>query len=384
MTPTPDLPDPLLRRTGVRLRTSDLLTALVVAAALVLVAAVTWGARLDAAGPAPPDPAVAVAIADLRRSFGYDGIAHDLERLRGGGDPAVRAAAEAGLRQARAAIGLLRGRLGDADSRIHGALDQLEAAGRRAEILLRADPGEPAGRLLDLPVIEPLLVLDDAFETLRERAVARGTGLPDRLMLLLTGSACLLAASALLLAGWLRLGLLLPLRRLAGGLAAGDAPELARLALRGDEIGLLARRCVQEPPPAEPAGRVPVEQQRLLEEIRDLVRSQAECAAPPVSAPPPLRLDLSLPPAPEPSPERPLLAGAAVPEQPQGGTTALHSIVEMVAKEQLRRHGERPVLTGSGLPDDQVMAVLVDRVLARLDQVTQRVRGTDGGARPAS
>ncbi|WP_222182598.1 hypothetical protein [Geminicoccus harenae] len=370
MTPPPDLPDPLLRRIGARLRTSDLLTALVAAAALVLVAAVTWGARLDAAGSPAPDPAVAAAIADLRRSFGYDGIAHDLERLRGGGDPTIRAAAEAGLRRARAAIGLLRGRLDDATGQVQGALDELEAAGRRAEILLRAGLSEPSGRLLDLPVIEPLLVLDHAIETLRDQAASSHAGLPDRLMLLLAGSACLLAASALLLAGWLRLGLLLPLRRLAGGLATGDVPELARLAERGDEIGLLARRCVQEPPPAE---RVPAEQQRLLEEIRDLVPSQAERATPPAPAAPPLRLDLSLPTTPGPSPE-----------QPQGGATALHSIVEMVAKEQLRRHGERPVLTGSGQPDDQVMTALVDRVLARLDQVTQRVRATDGAARRAS
>lgn len=384
MTPTPDLPDPLLRCTSARLRTSDLLTALVVAAALVLVVAVTWGARLDATGPAPPDPAVAAAVADLRRSFGYDGIAHDLERLRQGGDPAIHEAAEAGLRRARAAIGLLRGRLDDAAGRVQVALDELEAAGRRAEILLRAGASEPAGRLLDLPVIEPLLVLDDAIETLRDQAASSHGGLPDRLMLLLAGSACLLAASALLLAGWLRLGLLLPLRRLAGGLAADDAPELARLALRGDEIGLLARRCVQELPPAGRAEALPAEQQRILEEIRDLVRSQAERAAAPAPAGPPLRLDLSLPIAPEPLPERPLLTGAAVPEPSQGDTTALHSIVEMVAKEQLRRHGERPVLTGNGLPDDRVMAALVDRVLARLDQVTQRVRGSDGAARRAS
>lgn len=349
----------------------DLLIAIVALASIGLVGAATFTSRLHGQMTLGQGQDVADAVAALRRTFGYDGVIHDLERLRRSADPAALAALGDGIRTSRAAIGLLRARLGDDALAARRALTELEAAGRRLETLLQAEHSELSAKIIELPLLEPLFVLEQAQETLRAALEAEDHARIQVMFWLTMAAASLLAATALLLAGWTRLSCLLPLRRLADDLAQENQAGIARMASRQDEFGMIARALGEAlaPAPTGPADDLRVmlqSQERALLRTKELVEFLAS----------------SSPRTNEPEPAGPILAHgmnepepAALPDQPDPARSqVLHSIVEMVAREQLRRHqGERGAPAEGSSEGERLMAALVDRVLTRLDQVTERV-----------
>ena len=385
-----------------RTRTADWLIAIIVLASLVLVGTATMTTRSDSRQTSQPDPAITDAVTTLRQTFGYDGIVHELDRLRRNGDPAALAAMGDSLRSARGAIGTLRKRLPDAQPAVGRALGQLESAARRLESLLRSDQGDLSARIVDLPLLEPLFVLDEAIETLRDAVVQDNADSVHDMLWLTVAAGCLLAATALLLAGWVRVSLLSPLRELASDLAKGTQGSIERLTLRADEFGTIARRLAGKPLPttvATPEGMPALlrDQGELLVQIRDLVQAlpskpndtnepenqaviQPEQAAARTNEPEPETESTN-----EPGHGIALFAKSTnEPEQPR--STVLHSIVELVAKEQVRRHaGAKVDPAAPATENDRLMSELVDRVLTRLDQVTERVTvKTDEAARRAS
>ncbi len=477
MTQATEPSPPASRLRPARMRTADLMLGLLLAGALAVVGAATATTRLDGAPDAVRAEDAVQAVAVLRRTFGYDGVVHELERLRRGDDPAALADLDASLQAARAAIGRLRVELSDAGPQARRALDQLDAAGRRLETLLRADGADPIDRLAGLPVLEPLFVLDEAVQALDRAMATEDRRQVERMFWLTVTAACLLAAAAMLVAFWVRLSLLAPLRRLAADIAGGTRTGIDDLADRRDEVGILAAALKSRIAIAGKDGLSATlqEQAGLLERIHGLVESLAQRpvrpnepahpepaerirepdrtnepgtgnlheqtrAAAPAMPPPggseqipilPTRPDaaalapnepepagmvLPLSPA-APADDRARLGVPAVDPRPMPAATGhapnepgkafapnepeqaipifalrpndpeptrpdmLHSIVEMVAKEQLRRHGG-PQAPASA--DDPMMATLVDRVLARLDQVTQRVKLEEKEARRAS
>jgi hypothetical protein len=490
MTQATESSPPASRLRPARMRTADLMLGLLLAGSLAVVGAATATTRLDGApGTVRAEDAVQ-AVGALRRTFGYDGVVHELERLRRGDDPAALADLDASLQEARAAIGRLRVELSDAGPQARRALDQLDAAGRRLETLLRADGADPIDRLAGLPVLEPLFVLDEAVQALDRAMAAEDRRQVERMFWLTVTAACLLAAAAMLLAFWVRLSLLAPLRRLTADIAGGTRTGINDLAERRDEFGILAAALKSRPAIAgkDDLPATLQEQAGLLERIHGLVESLAHRpvrpnepanpepaertrepdganepgtgnlhertrAAAPAMPPPggfgeisilPTRSDAAAPAPNEPEPagtvlllspaapaedrSRPAVSavdplslpaatergapdrpGAAVlapnepgkafsPNEPEQAIPIfalrpnepepsrpdmLHSIVEMVAKEQLRRHGG-PQAMAPASADDPMMAALVDRVLARLDQVTQRVKLEEKEARRAS
>ncbi|WP_027136161.1 hypothetical protein [Geminicoccus roseus] len=286
----PPRPAPSLAKA--RLRSVDLLIGALVLGSVSLVGAATVAARLEAGRTGPPDAAIAEAVETLRRSFGYDGIVHELERLRRSGDPAALSALEDSLREARAAIGRLRPALSGTDPGVGRALDQLDAAGRRLETLLRSGTGELSARIVELPVLEPLFVLDEATLALRDALHAADEPRIRQMFALTLAAACLLAATALLLAFWVRRSLLVPLRRLVADLAAGSSADLDRLALRPDEIGTIATAlrggtspgAIPATVPAAPATLLPG-QDDLLRRIHTLLESLAGTRAETLAGP---------------------------------------------------------------------------------------------------
>lgn len=479
MTQATESSPPASRLRPARMRTANLMLGLLLAGALAVVGAATATTRLDGAPGAVRAEDAVQAVEALRRTFGYDGVVHELERLRRGDDPAALADLDASLQETRAAIGRLRVELSDAGPQARRALDQLDAAGRRLETLLRADGADPIDRLAGLPVLEPLFVLDEAVQVLDRAMTAQDRRQVERMFWLTVTTACLVAAAAMLLAFWVRLSLLAPLRRLAADIAGGTRTGIDDLAERRDEFGILAAAlksrhaiagkdglpaALQEQAgllerihglvesiarrpdrPNEPANPEPAERTREADgasepEARDL--HERTRAAVPAMPPPggseqiailPTRPDaaalapnepeaagtvLLLSPA-APAEDRSRLGDSAVDPRPMPAATGhapnepgkafapnepgkaipifalrpnepeparpdmLHSIVEMVAKEQLRRHGGPQAMAPAGA-DDPMMATLVDRVLARLDQVTQRVKLEEKEARRAS
>ncbi|HEX2527746.1 MAG TPA: hypothetical protein VHL31_15795 [Geminicoccus sp.] len=397
-----------------RLRTVDLMTALLVASGLATIGAATLAAYRHGTPPAAPSLEVADSLAVLRQTFGYDGVALELDRLRHGTDAQATQNLMRSLRAARAAIGLLRKELADSDAEAGRALDQLESANRRLETVLHAGQDGLPASIVDLPVLEPLFVLDRSTEALEEAVFRQDGSRVEHMLWLTAAAAALLATSGLLLAGWTRLTVLTPLHRLAADLAQDSRSVVEQFRHRRDEFGTLARLIPDRASPGQPVAAEERELRTMLQDhagmlertrdlLEELARQRTNEPEPiPVasaSATPLVIHGQDIPAAedgrandtnePEPPvPATPLVLTATMPWPPMekpaavtnepkpARTEMLHSIVEMVAKEQIRRHRGEPAgqtALAASNQDDQLMATLVDRVLARLDQVTERV-----------
>lgn len=376
---------------------ADGLTVAVLVAATLLVGTASF---LSSTAFGPGDAAVAeqrTAIQTLRRIFGYDGIGHDLDRLRRSADPAALVALEGRVAQARQAIGVLR--RSDAAGQA-AALDELESASRRLDALLDVQDGTLADRLVQLPLVEPLFVLDRAVDGLDQamRDTARLQG--DRLLTAVLIIAALLAALSMLLAAWLRTTVTMPLRRLATD-AGGSAQALAAspVVRRLDEIGAIARALVGRSANAATATLLTEEQARRMDEtladtaqrletVLDLVRGLDGRLAPPATATveaTPLRVVTAAEAPPAEAPARSmgvpsfLKAGPEpVGEEPPAEAVAaahlrgqvLQAMVQMMADEHQRRRASQAEFATLG--DAAMLDGLVDRVMARLDEAIGR------------